>query len=183
LQRNRKEPSFAITYFNLLRNIGTIDWYTGVPLEENAVPKYFVDTDNNYLPNPEYRGEAFLSKAGNSVSSTFRPNSISVEVNLKKPDILIINQNYHSDWYTDHGELFNENGLIALRLDHIGVYQIYLRYYSRSFYLGLVITILSVAVLGWVCLASRTARLHNWMFHPSLWFRCSSRTIFWLIEK
>ena len=183
LKRNRKEPSFAITYFNLLRNIGTIDWYTGVPLEENAVPKYFVDTDNNYLPNPEYRGEAFLLKAGNSVSSTFRPNSIGVEVNLKKPDILIINQNYHSDWYTDHGELFNANGLIALRLDQIGVYQIYLRYYSRSFYLGLVITILSVAVLGWVCLAYRTARLHNWMFHPSLWFRCSSRTIFWLIEK
>ena len=183
LKRNRKEPSFAITYFNLLRNIGTIDWYTGVPLEENAVPKYFVDTDNNYLPNPEYRGEAFLLKAGNSVSSTFRPNSIGVEVKLKKPEILIINQNYHSDWYTDHGELFNENGLIALRLDQIGVYQIYLRYYSRSFYLGLVITILSVAVLGWVCLAYRTARLHNWMFHPSLWFRCSSRTIFWLIEK
>ena len=83
MKRNRKEPSFAITYFNLLRNIGTIDWYTGVPLEENAVPKYFVDTDNNYLPNPEYRGEAFLLKAGNSVSSTFRPNSIGVEVNLK----------------------------------------------------------------------------------------------------
>ncbi|HIB90595.1 TPA: hypothetical protein EYN09_16360 [Candidatus Poribacteria bacterium] len=183
LKRNRKEPSLAITYFNLLRNIGTIDWYTGIPLEENAVPKYFVDIDNNYLPNPEYRGEAFLLKSGNNVRSKFRPNLISVEVNLQKPDILIINQNYHPDWHTDHGELFNKNGLIALRLDQTDAYQIHLRYYSRSFYLGLAITVVSMVTLGWVCWAYRTARLHDWIRHRSLLLRYSSRTILWLIER
>ena len=183
LKRNRKEPPFAITYFNLLRNIGTIDWYTGVPLAENAIPKYYVDTDNNYLPNPEYRGEAFLLGTDNSVSSEFRPNSISVQVELEKPDILVINQNYHSGWHTDYGKLFNKNGLIALRLDRLGAYQISLRYYSHSFYLGLVITVLSLVVLGWICLAYRRAHLHNWISHPWLFVRCTSRMVFWLIEK
>ena len=183
LKRNRKEPSLAVTYSNLLRNIGTIDWYTGVPLEENAVPKYFVDADNNYLLNPDYRGEAFLLGSDNNVSSEFRPNSISIAVDLKKPDILIINQNYHSDWYTDQGELFNKNGLIALRLDQTGVYQIHLRYYSRSFYLGLVITVFSVAILGWVCFVYRTALLHNWVSHRSPLLRYSSRMVLWLIER
>ena len=108
---------------------------------------------------------------------------ISIAVDLKKPDILIINQNYHSDWYTDQGELFNKNGLIALRLDQTGVYQIHLRYYSRSFYLGLVITVFSVAILGWVCFVYRTALLHNWVSHRSPLLRYSSRMVLWLIER
>ncbi len=42
--RNRKEPLNSLTYTGLLRNIGVIDWHTGIPLAENAIPKYFVDS-------------------------------------------------------------------------------------------------------------------------------------------
>ena len=114
LQRNREEPFRSVTYFNLVRNIGTIDWHTGIPIDENAIPKYFVDRENNYIPNPEYRGEVFFpemepslpSSETNTATGVFRPNSVTIEVNIREPGILVVNQNYHRDWHTNIGELF-----------------------------------------------------------------------------
>lgn len=400
IERNRSEPFRSVTYFNLLRNIGTIDWHTGIPIDENAIPKYFVDRENRYIPNPEYRGQAFFlpienptelsadlptiekhalshglvglwhfdqirdgtandsskkdnngklvnieqelvkgrfgnalmfdgnnwidveparslrldqsyslsvwikpfdltqnmerfildtdfwrsgsryslvlhegfvrvmhnfieaggkhaivqvdyQKAGLSLNrwhhiaavfdqaqlrlyvdgelqavksysrknrfnkdvslrigartdppgkecfkgliddvaiwdraltveeikkiqsmgatesalpqSTakvkFRPNSINVQVHVKSPGILVINQNYHRDWHTDQGQIFNKAGLIALRLQKTGNYTIHLRYIPRSFYTGLIISILSLAVIGFICWTYATGRL------------------------
>ena len=84
LSRNRINPPNSVTYFNLLRNIGTIDWYTAMPLEEKAIPKYFVNMDNQYLLNPDYKGEIFSLEPENVVSGEIRPNSIILNVNMQR---------------------------------------------------------------------------------------------------
>ncbi len=170
LLRNRSEPPGAVGYLNVLQNVGTIDWYAAITLPENAVPRYFVDASNRGIRNPEYRGEAyFVTEAGASgerlssvAAPTFRPNSMTVEVTVRKPGILVINQNYHAAWRTDRGELFDRKGLIALRLRETGSYTIHLRYLPRSFVAGLAVSVLSLA--GWVlaCWTFLGRRLQRW---------------------
>jgi|GEM_PF-646741 len=187
LSRNRSEPPGAVGYLNVLQNVGTIDWYAAITLPENAVPRYFVDASNRGIRNPEYRGEAYFVEAGGrpgstspvhertaetgsaedapagyAAKSTFRPNSITVQVTVPKPGVLVINQNYHAAWRTDRGELFDRKGLIALRLRETGSYTIHLRYLPRSFVAGLAVSVLSLA--GWVlaCWTFLGRRLQRW---------------------
>jgi len=175
IPRNRVGPPRALTYLNMLENVGTIDWYTAVPLAENAIPKYFVGEEDTPIPNPEYRGEVFfvdsagLSPAtglgppappGSVQSWSFAPNSIVADVIVDRPGVLVINQNYHPAWSTDRGELFERAGLLAVRLREIGSYTIQLHYRPRSFVVGLIITILSLTAWALACWASATGRLH-----------------------
>jgi hypothetical protein len=166
LPRNRTGPDAAVTYLNLLQNIGTIDWHTSMPIAENAAPRYFVTAANQYVPNPEYQGEAFLVEDADPSRSparaTFSPNTIAVDVTVRAPGTLVINQNYHPAWESDRGELFDRDGLIALRLRERGSYTIRLRYLPRSFVAGLAVSLLSIT--GWA-LACRTFlawRLERW---------------------
>jgi hypothetical protein len=168
LPRKRVFPTRAVTYFNVRRNIGTIDWRTSVPMEERAIPRYFVTAADSYTSNPEYRGEAFFledlvtsaSGSGRSATPTFHPNSITVEVAVPEAATLVINQNYHPAWRSDRGELIERDGLLALRLQQTGSYTINLRYRPRSFVVGLVISLVSIAAwtLAFWASARRRAR-------------------------
>jgi uncharacterized membrane protein (UPF0136 family) len=180
--RNRKEPLNSLTYTNLIRNIGTIDWHTGIPIAENAVPRYFVDAKGERIPNPNYHGEAYFLDSGNMAQAYFQPNSIIVQVSLQKPDTLIINQNYHRDWRTDHGRLFDRNGLIALQLDEIGTYNITLHYISRSFYIGLAVSALSLSVIIFICWSYKTRRLQKWSQNAPIPAKKLSQAVLWVIK-
>ncbi len=151
LKRNRFRPSNSLAYYNLRRNIGTIDWYNGVPLPAHAVPKYFVGLDNRYEKNPNYRGEAYFLNGSDSdllpTSPEFRPNSILVPVSVKVPGLVVINQNYHRDWYSDRGRLVDHDGLLGLELSEPGEYTVHLNYYPRAFYVGLSISFLTILSL------------------------------------
>ena len=102
IARLRVEPLNSITYTNTIRGVGTIDWMAVIKLGENAVPKYFVDAHGTLIPNLKYKGEAHFLDSNNLAEAYFQPNSIITQVDLYKPDTLIINQNYHRDWHTDH---------------------------------------------------------------------------------
>jgi hypothetical protein len=186
LQRNRIEPALAVAYHNLLRNVGTLDWYIAMPMAESAMPRYFVGADNTHIPNSRYRGEAFLVEepelsrqapsslsqppapatgqtgsdehrsAGDVAKPTFRPNSITAQVTIRRPATLVINQNYHRAWKTDRGELVDRDGLIAVRLQETGSYTVNLSYLPYSFVVGLIVTILSIA--GWTVACWRIGR-------------------------
>ena len=145
LPRNRKEPLRSVTYLNLIQNVGTLDWFTGVPIGENARPKYYVDRRGNLISNADYRGEAFFGEGSGEIESfSLTPNSISAAVETSAPAVLVVNQNYHRDWRADQGELFEVDGLLALRLPEAGSHRISLRYLPRSFFLGLAIRYLAV---------------------------------------
>jgi len=181
--RNRKEPLNSLTYTNLIRGIGTVDWHTGFPIAENAVPKYFVDVKGTFIPNPKYRGEAYFGDSKNLAGAYFRPNSIIIQVSLQKPDTLIINQNYHRDWHTDHGRIFDKNGLIALQLDEAGTYNITLHYISRSFYVGLIVSLLSLIIVIIICWSYKTERLSKWSKNTPIAVRWIPQLIIWLIDS
>jgi hypothetical protein len=162
--RVRDDPPRALSYYNLRRSIGTIDWYTGVPIPGYAVPKYFVTPDNVYMANPEYRGEAYLleSVAGTlTAAPVFTPNLIAVAVDMKAPGTLVINQNFHPDWYADLGTLRDRDGLLAVSLEQAGTYTIHLHYYPRSFFGGLTVTIVGLLALAWISRAHQTDRLRR----------------------
>jgi hypothetical protein len=185
MSRSRRYPRRALTYFNVRQDIGTIDWYTGIPTDEHAVPKYFVDWENAYVPNAAYRGEAFF-EAANAGSFTadpvFRPNSIVVSVKVNAPSTLIINQNFHRDWHTDRGQRLDRAGLLAIRLEETGDYIIHLRYYPRAFYAGLAVTISSFLALTCVCWAYKTGRLDRWARSGPRVLQKGSRAVLWSIN-
>lgn len=185
MPRSRHVPRRALTYFNVRQEIGTIDWYTGIPSDEHAVPKYFVDWGNNYVPNDAYRGEAFF-EAPNAGSlredPVFRPNSIVLSVKVKAPGTLIINQNFHRDWHTDRGQLLDRAGLLAIRLEETGNYTIHLRYYPRAFFAGMAVTISSLLALICVCWAYKTGRLDQWARSGPRVLQKGSRAVLWSIS-
>jgi hypothetical protein len=182
ISRCRIEPLNSITYTNIIRGIGTIDWMAAIKVDENAVPKYFVDAKGTLIPNSKYKGEAHFADSENSAKAFFRPNSITVNVNIKKPDTLIINQNYHKDWHADQGTIFSKDGLIALRLNEPGNYNVTLRYIPRSFYAGIIVSILSFIILVFVCWSYRTGRLKKWSQNAFVPLRQLSQFIRWFID-
>jgi hypothetical protein len=186
MARQYRRPPRALTYFNLGQNIGTIDWYTAIPIREDAVAKYFVGPENEYILNPAYRGEAFFDEPAGTGSLTatpvLRPNSVAVSVKVGAPAILVINQNFHRDWHADHGEVFGRRGRLAVQLNETGTYVVHLRYHPRSFYVGLALTMSTLLGLVWVCWTYATGRLNRWSHCGPLVLRHSSRGILLLIN-
>jgi hypothetical protein len=182
ISRIRKEPLNSLAYTNLMRGIGTIDINVAFIIDESAVPKYFIDAKGNYILNDRYKGEAFFLNSNNSAQVHFQPNSIIIQVQLHKPDILIINQNYHRDWHTDHGMIFEQSGLIALKLEETGTYNITMHYINRSFYIGLIISILSLISLIFISWSYKTRRLTSWSRNLPVSIRWLPRFILWLID-
>lgn len=147
LERSRSEPLQANTYVNLLRGIGTIDWYTGIPIAENAIPRYLVTKSGEYVPPPDYRGECFWLESEEVIKCEFSPHRIRAAVRATHPGTLIVNQNYHRDWRVNRGTLGEWKGLLAIQLS-AGEYQLELRYFSRSFALGLLLSFISLIGLA-----------------------------------
>lgn len=181
----RSKPPRSLAFYNLRCGIGTLDWYTGIPLPAYAIVKYRVGNDNEYQLNPRYRGEAFFAEetGGNTVTSTpvFRPNSITISVDVRAPGVLLINQNFHRDWYADRGSLVDQDGLLALRLNTVGRYTIHMRYHPRSFYAGLAVSLVSLCGLMFVGWAISTGRLQRWSEVAPKALRRGSRAIQWLV--
>jgi len=156
LPRQRAGPVLANAYFNLLRHVGTIDFYTPVPQPERGQPRYRVDADGRVALNPDYRGEAWFGETRNRCLARFEPTRIRLDIDLKAPDTLTINQNFDTGWRTDRGTLIEEDGLLALRLKPAGRYGVTLRYSSRAFTRGLVVSLCGgVLLVGFLGLRMR----------------------------
>jgi hypothetical protein len=144
-------PLRAVAYFNLRHDIGTMRGFTPVPERTAVTPKYFIDADDHYVSNPDYRGEAYFDegeRAGTVGAPAFEPNRIAVPVNLAAPGTLVINQNYDRYWSADAGSVSDHHGLIGLRLTRTGTYTVHLRYTPWPFVAGIVLTSIGIAGLA-----------------------------------
>jgi len=157
----------------LNQNLGVtnFNWLGNLKISQYAVPKYLLEAnrrigdqaligDYERLPqdcvnpvdlvsvakvNPAYKGEVFFTnKMNKSRLSLFSPNKIIVEVNVRKPDWLIINQNFHKSWKVNKGRVINYNGLLAVWLTDEGDYPVYFYYVPADFYTGLLISCLGI---------------------------------------
>lgn len=116
-------------------------------------PRYFImpeyvflsmSTKMFVLENPGYRGETFFLKKQNIAKEfSITSNSINLKVEVKEPDILVINQRYGKGWVSEFGKIENYNGLLAIKLENPGEYDMRLYFVPLSFYLGLLVSLLS----------------------------------------
>ena len=134
-------------YFNLLRNIGTIDWKSNIVYPENAEPRYYVDIKDNLIQNNYYQGEVFCDKSGNRATiDYFSPNEIVIDADMLTSGIVVLNQNYNKSWYSSQYQLFSYNGLIGIRVDSSGHHAIKLQYSHRNLIAGAIVSLFSIVV-------------------------------------
>jgi len=162
LLRNRSHPANAIAYYNMRRDVGTVDWYTAVPLAEYAKPRFFVTRDGRERPNPAYRGEAYLLHGGGTIRSVaIGPTRVDLEIAASAPDVVVINQNAHSGWRlrsNSRALLTTHEGLLAVDLPEEGEYHLRLAYVSAPFRIGLCLSVAGAAMLGLFLLFLRRGR-------------------------
>jgi len=169
--------SYQMFWALLKQNIGVVNfnWAGNIKIAQNAAYKYILPVEikgdaayikgYNVFPgreeamadlasigsiNPDYKGEVYFLDSDNKLESELlTPNEITLNADLKKPGILIINQNYHKSWKSNLGKVINKEGLLGLRINKTGKHTIKLKYVPLDFYLGLsisVLTLISVAL-------------------------------------
>jgi hypothetical protein len=157
-----QELAAGIQYYLLRQNIGLVNWFGVLNLTERAEPRYKValgygdywkdlrgdpTRENGVFPNRLYRKEAYFVKGEDNTAEgiEWRANKISVSIRQPRPGILIINQNYDKEWRSDRGDIYNANGLLGVKLTGPFEGEITLRYHPKSFYIGAVISLITLA--------------------------------------
>ncbi len=152
------EWTFPTQYELMLQNIGKINAYVNIHIQEASSPKYFIEWNGKqsfesgnfkWHPNRDYRGEVyFLNEPRNTATfHTFSPNRLIVKVSCVEPDILVMNQNYDKSWRSNRGVPKNYLGLLAIDLDQKGDYFVSFVYVPFSFILGLIVSLSTLAGL------------------------------------
>lgn len=115
--RERRRPPAAREYDNAAHGVGTIDWYGTLRLPEPAVPSDYVTPAGLVLPNPAYRGEAWLEGGRGAVRSVeFTPHRVVVDVDLDAPARLVVNQAWLPGFTSPDGTAGAHEGLLAIDL-------------------------------------------------------------------
>ena len=131
------------------------------------------------IPLPVLAGER-LGEGGKVIYETtsnqsqlvyLSPNQIEVDIDLKTPDTLVINQNFHPGWKVslvsrglsdsssakqseenrervDKVILLSYNGLLSAKLAKPGQYRVVFKYLPWDFLIGLIISIISFVLFG-----------------------------------
>jgi hypothetical protein len=116
-----------------------------------VAPKFFVSEDDRYVENPAYRGEAYFQEARSTNlvrAARFASNAMEMDVEVRAPGTLVINQNFHRDWSANRGTLTERDGLVAVRLTEPGTYVVRLTYRPRAFYAGVALSLLILVTLA-----------------------------------
>jgi hypothetical protein len=102
---------------------------------------------------PGYRGEYYLLGPGTLAQRRWTPNALSYDVVTPGANVMVINQNYDSNWRLagGAGEVFSHGGLLAVRVP-AGAEHLRLLYRSIMFWLGAVISLLTCALtaVAWI---------------------------------
>lgn len=149
-------PALALSLY--LKGIGLInqryDRHVQKLKNKDIVPKYFIMPEYVFLSpstkliistNPVYKGETFFQNEKNKAKLlSIAQDKISIKLNLKSQDRLIINQNYSNWWQCKAGKVENNNGLLSIFLDKLGDYEVELYFFPINFYLGIGVSVLSM---------------------------------------
>jgi len=136
-------------------------------MEKNnpITPKYFMlpqyaflmpSTKLMTIPNLNYKGEAFFLFPENKVEwFSVKMNVIKLKVNVKKPDRLIINQNYSKYLKIAEGKIEDYDGRISILLDKLGSYMVEIHVMPLNFYVGCFISMMSLSIFIWLLFKKR----------------------------
>jgi hypothetical protein len=118
---------------------------TPVPISPNLRANLPAD---EYLDQPD---------AGTVQRVSWSPNRIALDVNLKRPATVLVNQNFGPGWRVSGGSLIEAGGLLAVRVEQ-GRHQVVFRYLPRSVIAGGVISVLSALLAGAFVIVMRRRR-------------------------
>lgn len=135
---------YSDQYLPLLKNQGVIDAYEPIQFAHNA----------RAVTDADYRGEYYLSGAGELMQLSWSPNRLVFHVNLPEEGRLMINQNYSTGWHSSSGVVTNSNGLLAVNLS-AGEHDVELFYLPYSFVIGVVVLL---ATLSGIVIVIRKSR-------------------------
>ncbi|MFA5857638.1 MAG: hypothetical protein WC955_01075 [Elusimicrobiota bacterium] len=133
-------------YDNTCKNVGTKNWYGPVLLQEYVVPKMFYKITGESVEkivNDAYIGEAFFieDKSQNVADiTTLTANIIVVSVKIDSPGTLVLNHNYFKYWSVNKGVIQNFKGLLAVKLDTTGTYDVEFNYRNVKATIGFVVS-------------------------------------------
>jgi len=102
-----------------------------------------------------------LNKDNSAKLEYFSPLLISLELEIKDADVLVINQNYYPGWHSDRGEVVNHFGLLGIRISSPGTSKIRLWYAPETFILGLMISSVTWIVIAYLVFFRKLFSLKN----------------------
>jgi hypothetical protein len=111
------------------------------------------------LPADEYLQEP---DAGSVRRVRWSPNRIELDVDLRRPATVLVNQNFGPGWRVTGGTVANEGGLLAARVPE-GHHRVAFRYLPRSVLVGGAISLMAAIAAGIFLIAVRRRR-----FTPAL---------------
>jgi hypothetical protein len=108
----------------------------------------------------DLKSEEYLLEedAGSVRQEAWSPNAIDLEVTLTRPATVAVNQNWHSGWYSNVGEVGSKDGLLTVALPE-GTHALKLRFSPRSATGGALASLVAAAVAAWLLFQARKAPL------------------------
>jgi hypothetical protein len=150
-----------------------------VQYPNQAIPRYFVERDGSYMPNPSYRGECFWLETGDALPRDMSSNRIVAKAATSMTRILVVNQNFHADWRSPSGTVIAHEGLLALRVP-AGSETVELSYRSSALITGVWIGALGLIVLSALCLM-RQRFSSRWACSGNALVRGMARALAWIL--
>ncbi|MEE2829913.1 MAG: hypothetical protein VX498_12050, partial [Myxococcota bacterium] len=151
LLRELARPEQAREYWGAKRNVGIIDWYGTIEMDEAAIPSRYITPSGRLVDNPRYPGaEGWFSEGEGQIESLeIGPTRITARVETNGPARLVINQNHLPGFYARGGQLAEVNGLLAIDIAGPGSHQVQFRYRPMKLLLGLLGSFLGFLLWSW----------------------------------
>ena len=67
-------------------------------------------------------------------------------MNASEKDLLILNMNYNKNWKSNLITIGQYNGLLSLNINKMGQYNVVIKYLPFSFFIGLIISFISITL-------------------------------------
>ena len=136
---------WALAYYEPMQR-GSLSCWEAYPVPESPLLR-------GDLANEERVVEA---GAGTVTERSWTPNAIDLDVSLKRPATIAINQNWHPGWRSNLGEVRSDRGLLTVSLPE-GDHDLSLRFAPRSATGGALASLVAAAALAFVGWRARRA--------------------------
>jgi len=133
---------YVSQYPNFLQNLGTVNCYERIHPQIRVTPQ--VIDDGTLIET--FKGDAYYPELNKTAEITsFSPNKLTIKVNIEKPTLLVINQNYLPGWKAKGKTVGSYNGLIAAEVTENDK-EVNFYYLPNSFIIGLIVSIITLVL-------------------------------------
>ena len=137
---------WALEYYEPIQR-GSLSCWEAYPVPESPLLRGDLQSEEQVQP-PD---------AGTLTERSWSPNAIDLDVDLTKPATVAVNQNWHSGWRANVGEIHSDRGLLTVAMP-AGKQTLSLRFTPKSATGGAATTLVALAALALFMWRSRRPR-------------------------